>query len=174
MKLVSKTPMGRLPVYDLSVKDKEQYVFKNGIISHNTGIMYSSNTVLFVTKAQEKDGSDLVGYKFTLITEKSRYVREKAKFPLVVNYDKGIDKYTGLFDLCLDDSIGYIKQVKSGWYSRVINDEVEEKLWRKKDTNTSEFWDDILNDPKFDKLCQHKFKLTQPKADNSNEYVKDI
>ena len=85
MKIVSKTFVGKKPVYDLSVKDKEQYVFANGVVTHNTGIMYSANTVLFVTKAQEKDGTELAGFKFTLIAEKSRAVKEKSKRSSIFN-----------------------------------------------------------------------------------------
>jgi hypothetical protein len=61
MKIVSKVNVGKKPVYDLSVKDKEQYVFANGAVTHNTGILYSASTVLFITKSQEKDGTDLAG-----------------------------------------------------------------------------------------------------------------
>lgn len=164
MKLVSKKNVGRQPVYDLSVQDKEQYVFQNGIVTHNTGVMYSSNTVLFITKAQEKDGTELVGFKFTLITEKSRFVREKSKFPLIVNYDKGIDKYTGLLALSLD--IGFVQKPKNGWYSRVIDGVVEDKLYREKDTHNAEFWDDILNDPKFDEACRKKYCLDKASMEN--------
>ena len=158
MKLVSKTNVGKLPVYDLSVKDKEQYIFSNGIVSHNTGVMYSANTVLFVTKAQEKDGNDLAGFKFTLVAEKSRTVKEKSKFPLTVTFDRGINKYSGMLDLAIE--LGWIVKPKMGFYSRVINGVQEEQLWRAKATNVAEFWDPILNDPKFDEDCKACYRLS--------------
>lgn len=175
MKIVSKTNVGKLPVYDLSVKDKEQYVFSNGIVSHNTGVMYSANTVLFVTKAQEKDGTDLAGFKFTLVAEKSRTVKEKSKFPLIVTFDKGINKYSGMLDLATE--LGWIVKPKMGFYSRVIDGVQEEQLWRAKATNTEEFWDPIFNNPKFDEACKAKYRLSSGarlEADTlENEHLED-
>jgi hypothetical protein len=171
MKIVSKTNVGKLPVYDLSVKDKEQYIFSNGIVSHNTGVMYSANTVLFVTKAQEKDGTDLAGFKFTLVAEKSRTVKEKSKFPLTVTFDRGINKYSGMLDLAIE--LGFINKPKMGWYSRVIKGVQEEKLWRAKDTNIPEFWDAILNDPAFDEACAKRFKLSAAALGEEPDNVED-
>ena len=166
MKIVSKTFVGKKPVYDLSVKDKEQYVFANGVVTHNTGIMYSANTVLFVTKAQEKDGTELAGFKFTLIAEKSRAVKEKSKFPLLVTFDRGINRYSGLLDLAM--TLDVIRKPKNGWYSRVIDGEMEAKCWRAKDTDCEEFWSPILNDPAFEAACNKKFKLSRGDINASN------
>lgn len=166
MKIVSKTFVGKKPVYDLSVKDKEQYVFANGVVTHNTGIMYSANTVLFVTKAQEKDGTELAGFKFTLIAEKSRAVKEKSKFPLLVTFDRGINRYSGLLDLAL--ALEFCVKPKNGWYSRILNGEQETKNWRAKDTDCDEFWDPILSDPNFELACNKRFKLSRGDINASN------
>ena len=165
MKLVLKKSVGKLPVYDLSVKDKEQYVFANGIVSHNTGALYSSNVILYISKSQEKDGADLSGFKFTLTTEKSRGVREKSKFPLHVAFGSGINKYSGLLDLALE--LDFCRKPKQGWYSRVLDGKLEEKSWRANNTNTAEFWDPILNDPAFEKLCNNRYMLTKDEIDES-------
>ena len=130
MKIVSKLNVGKKPVYDLSVKDKEQYVFANGAVTHNTGILYSASTVLFITKSQEKDGTDLAGFKFTLVAEKSRSVREKSKFPLTSLFESGINKYSGLLDLAQE--LDFVRKPKNGRYSRVIKGVQEEKTWTEK------------------------------------------
>ena len=61
MKIRSIRSVGKLPVYDLSVNsdnyDEQQYVLENGVVTHNTGIMYSANTVFIISKSQEKDGT---------------------------------------------------------------------------------------------------------------------
>lgn len=133
-------------------------MFSKTVMTGGTGIMYSSNVVLFLTKAQEKDGTDLAGFKFTLVAEKSRFVKEKSKFPLIVTFEKGINKYSGMLDLAIE--LEWIVKPKMGWYSRVIGGVQEEKLWRAKDTNTAEFWDPIFNDPKFDEDCKARFRLS--------------
>ena len=167
MKLVSKRNVGKLPVYDLSVRNKEQYILTNGIVSHNTGEMYSANTVLFVTKAQEKDGTDLAGFKFTMVAEKSRQVREKSKFPLLVTFEKGINKYSGMLDIAID--LGFVVKPKMGYYSRIINGTQEEQVWRAKATNVPEFWDVIFSDPKFDEACKTRYRLSSTTLLNGDE-----
>ncbi len=133
-------------------------MFSKTVMTGGTGILYSANTVLFVTKAQEKDGTDLAGFKFTLVAEKSRAVKERSKFPLIVTFEKGINKYSGMLELASD--LDFIRKPKMGWYSRVIDGVQEEKLWRAKDTNTSEFWNPIFNDPAFDDACKAKYRLS--------------
>jgi len=55
----------------------EQALYPKTIMSGGTGPMYSANTVFFIGKQQEKDGTEVVGYNFIINVEKSRYVREK-------------------------------------------------------------------------------------------------
>lgn len=93
----------------------EQKLYGKQIMSGGTGPMLSSNTVLFITRSQEKDGKDLLGYTFTLVVEKSRSIREQSKFPITVLFDSdGIYKYTGVFDHAL--KLGFITSPKQGWY----------------------------------------------------------
>jgi hypothetical protein len=79
MKISSIKPIGRHRVYDISVADVEHYVLKNGVVTHNTGLIYSANQAFIIGKSQEKDGTELAGWNFTLNVEKSRFVREKSK-----------------------------------------------------------------------------------------------
>lgn len=170
--------IGRKPVFDLSINsdvyDEQNYVLKNGIISHNTGTQYSPNTVLFITKAQEKDGKELQGFRFTLIANKSRTVRENSKFPLVVTFDKGIHKYSGLLDVAMQT--GHVVKPSMGWYSRVINGVQEEQKYREKDTHTAEFWDILLNDDNFKQKASDLYMLVKDKINQENvdEYLDEV
>lgn len=141
-------------------------MFSKTIMGGGSGAVYSSNTILFITKAQEKDGTDLAGFKFTLIAEKSRGVREKSKFPLTVLFGSGINKYSGLLDLALE--LGFVEKPKNGWYSRVFDGVREEKSWRANATNCDEFWNILLNNPDFEKACNKRYKLTKEEIDESN------
>lgn len=141
-------------------------MFAKEVMSGGTGALYSSNTILFITKAQEKDGADLAGFKFTLVAEKSRGVREKAKFPLTVLFGSGINKFSGLLDLGLE--LGFVEKPKNGWYSRVIDGVREEKSWRANATNCDEFWNILLNDPNFELACNKRYKLSKDEIDESN------
>ncbi|UQJ95780.1 RecA-like recombination protein [Klebsiella phage CPRSB] len=49
-----------------------------------------------------KEGTEVVGYDFIMNIEKSRFVKEKSKFPLHVTYEGGISMYSGLLDLAME------------------------------------------------------------------------
>lgn len=142
-------------------------------MSGGGGLRFSSNSVFFMSKSQEKDGTELAGYKFTIIANKSRTVREKSKFPLTVLFETGINKYSGLLDLAIE--LGFINKPSMGWYSRVIEGVQEERKWRAKATDTEEFWDVLLNDPKFDEACINRYKLGRGEINPSNvdEHLED-
>ena len=145
MKLIKIEKVGRKEVYDIAVKDVHEYTLSNGVISHNSGVVYSSNEVFIVGKRQIKDGTDIVGWQFILNVEKSRTVRERAAIPFEVTYDGGLDRYSGLLDIA--KVTGHVETPKMGWYTRK---NVEgDKNWRKKDTSTEEFWAPVLADESF-------------------------
>lgn len=155
LQIVKIEKVGKKKVYDISVKDSESYVLANGVITHNTGNMYSANTVMFVGKAQEKEDNEIAGYKFTINIEKSRFVREKSKFPFIVTYEKGINIWSGLLDIALET--GHVVKPKVGWYSRPSI--ADDKSWRAKDTNSSVFWKPIFEGTDFKEACHKRYAL---------------
>lgn len=155
-----------IPMIAINHTIQTMEMFSKTVMTSGTGVMYSANTVLFVTKAQEKDGSELVGYNFTLKAEKSRFIKEGSKLPLTVTFDKGINKYSGLFDLSLE--LGLIHKNSAVSYSRMFLDEEtgelvpEERKWKRKDADCAEFWDPLLNDKYFIETVEHHFLLDSP------------
>lgn len=120
---------------------KEIGLFPKDVIPGGTAVTYASNQIFIISKAQEKDGTDLAGYKFTISIFKSRFVREKAKFPFTVMYEKGLVKWSGMFEVA--EAAGFIIKPKVGWYQVIDPDtgEVGEKLYRAKDLyNDEKFW----------------------------------
>jgi hypothetical protein len=154
MRIIKVENIGKRPVYDISVKDVEHYILENGVVTHNTSVMYSANQVFIVSRSQEKDGSDLVGYNFTINIEKSRFVKEKSKLTFQVKFDEGIMKYSGLMDIALKS--GFVVKPKNGWYQK-YNDE---KMYRLAATNNSEFWESLLSDEGFKSAITYKYKLS--------------
>lgn len=134
-------------------------LYSRQIISGGSGLLYSANQAFIIGKAQEKDGSDLVGWNFTLNVDKSRFVRQKSKFAFRVLYETGIQKYSGLLDIALEGQF-VIKPV-NGKYSRVNEDgEVEDKRWREKETDSSDFWEPIISRKDFHNFVSKKFKVS--------------
>jgi RecA/RadA recombinase len=149
-----------IPLVAINHTYKEIGLFPKNIVSGGTGIYYSANQIFIISKAQEKDGTDLAGFKFTINIEKSRYVKEKSKLPFKVLYDTGIQKWSSLFDLALES--GHLTKANQGWYNKVDMDtgEIIEPKKRAKDIETDdEFFEGLVADLRFNEFVERKFKL---------------
>ena len=150
---------------------KEQgSMYPRDVVSGGTGGTYSSNDIWIISRSQEKEGTELAGYTFTINIEKSRRVKEKSKIPLTVMFDGGITRYSGLLDLALE--AGMVIKPSMGWYQKVDPEtgEVLEGKYRMKDTNTAEFWEPLLKSKEFNDAIRQKFLLVH---DAQNEEVSD-
>lgn len=140
-----------------------QEMYSKKVISGGTGLMYSADTAIILGKQQVKEGTEVVGYDFIMNVEKSRFVKEKSKFPLHVTYDGGISMYSGLLDLAME--MNFVQTVTKGWRNRAFLNtetgelEVEEKKWRETDTNSIEFWRPLFTHQPFLDAIQDKYRI---------------
>jgi len=135
-------------------------LYPKAIVGGGTGSYYSADNIFILGRQQEKDGTELMGYNFIINVEKSRYVREKAKIPVTVMFDGGISKWSGLLEMALES--GHVVKPSNGWYSRVDKStgEIEEKKWRIKDTDTKEFWLQVLMDKSFQQWVTENYQIS--------------
>jgi len=145
-----------IPCVAISHTYKTLEMFSKTVIPGGTSVTYSANQIFIITKAQEKVGTELEGWKFTINIEKSRFVREKSKFPFTVMYDSGILPYSGLIDIASES--GHVAKPKNGWFTRPGID--VDKNYRKKDTDNKEFWDPILLDESFNDWIKDRYKMS--------------
>lgn len=163
MKIKSIIPVGTRPVYDITINnddyDKQSYVLENGVISHNTGIYYSADNIWIIGRQQDKKGTDIVGYRFIINIEKSRYLKEKSKIPITVSWDGGIQAYSGLLEVALAGE--YVVAAKKGWYSRVDREtgEVIGSGVRSSETFKKEFWDPIFETTDFADFIKQQYSF---------------
>lgn len=140
-----------------------QEMYSKKVISGGTGLMYSADTAIILGKQQVKEGTEVVGYDFIMNIEKSRFVKEKSKFPLHVTYEGGISMYSGLLDLAME--MNFVQTVTKGWRNRAFLNtetgelEVEEKKWRESETNSVEFWRPLFTHQPFLKAIEEKYKI---------------
>lgn len=148
-----------IPCIAINHTYKEMTMYPKDIMSGGTGGMYSANQVFIIGKSQEKEGTEVVGWNFTLNVEKSRFVKEKSKLSFLVTYQGGIDKYSGLLDEALE--FGFVASPSKGWYQLVDQDtgEIVGPKTRSKDTGTKEFLGQVLNNPDFCKRIREKYRL---------------
>ena len=148
-----------IPMVVVNHTYKEIGMFPKDIVGGGTGSYYSADTIWILGRQQDKDGTEIVGYNFIINVEKSRYVREKSKIPVTVSFDGGINKWSGLLDIALEGN--FVTKPSNGWYAKVDQDtgEVLDKK-RFADTQTEEFWKDILVDERFKEFVRKKYEIT--------------
>jgi RecA/RadA recombinase len=148
-----------IPMIVVNHTYKEIGMFPKDIVGGGTGSYYSADTIWILGRQQDKDGTEIVGYNFIINVEKSRYVREKSKIPVTVSFDGGINKWSGLLDIALEGN--FVSKPSNGWYAKV-DQETGEVLEKKRfaDTQTEEFWKDILADERFKEFVRKKYEIT--------------
>jgi RecA/RadA recombinase len=137
-----------------------QELYSKPVVSGGTGIYYSASNIWILGRQQDKDDKDLKGYHFVINVEKSRYVKEKSKIPITVNFDSGINKWSGLLDLALEGN--YITKPKQGWYARVdqTTGEIAGKNYRAADiVDNNDFWNAILDETNFANWIKSKYSI---------------
>lgn len=136
-----------------------QEMYAKAIVSGGTGIYYSADTIFILGRQQEKDADGIAGYNFVINIEKSRHTREKSKISIQVMHEGGINKWSGLLDMAMTS--GHVVKPKNGWYAKVDKEtgEISPKNYREAQTNSSEFWDDILKTPSFIKYVEETYKV---------------
>jgi RecA/RadA recombinase len=147
-----------IPMIVVNHTYKEIGMFPKDIVGGGTGSYYSADTIWIIGRQQEKTGTEITGYNFIVNIEKSRYVREKSKIPITVSFDGGIQRYSGLLDIALEGS--FVVKPANGWYAKVDQDtgEVLNKV-RFDDTQTKEFWNDILTNEKFKEYVRKRYEI---------------
>ena len=164
--------MKDVPMIAINHTYEEQKLYGKTIISGGQGIMLASEVALIVTRSQEKEEKEVVGYNFNIKCEKSRWVKEASKVTLEVRFDGGVNIYSGLLEIALESK--HVTKPKSGWYQRVDPDTGEvlsSKMYREAETNCEEFMRPIINDAGFKQFVIEKFQLAHGSllVDNSIE-----
>ncbi len=68
--------------------------------SGGSGLLYSSSTIIELSKSKEKDGTDVIGNVIKAKTYKSRLSKENQEVSIRLYYDeRGLDRYYGLLEL---------------------------------------------------------------------------
>ena len=152
-----------IPVVVINHTYKTMELYAKDVVAGGTGSYYSSDNIYILGRQQEKNkDNEITGYTFVINVEKSRYVREKSKIPFLVTFDGGINKYAGLLEIAQD--LGFVAKVKdktSTAYSRIDTDNgvIEDEKWKEVETNSDEFWNQILTSTKFKEAIRTKYKF---------------
>ena len=151
--------MNDVPLVAVNHTYQTQEMFSKAVVSGGTGVYYSADNIWIIGRQQEKKGTEIEGYNFIINVEKSRFVKEKSKIPISVTWEGGIKKWSGLLDVALEGE--FVVKPTMGWYSKVNMETgvAEENKVRAAATETKEFWDGIIDHPKFTKYVEEKYAM---------------
>lgn len=127
-------------------------------------IYYSSDNIWIIGRQQDKEGTEVKGYRFIINAEKSRFIREKSKIPIGVSWEGGVEKYSGLLEIACEG--GFVHKGKKGKslgyrHMDIDTGEVfEDEAFYEKETMNAKFWDRYLNSPKFKTYIENRFKMS--------------
>ena len=130
--LVNKAKRRHIPMVAINHTYKEIGMFPKEIVGGGTGGTYGADNVWIIGRQQEKEGTDLKGFTFIINAEKSRFVKEKSKFPITVKFDEGLERYSGLLEVALEGE--FVTKPSNGWYTRPSIDKTGKKF-RESDTS---------------------------------------
>lgn len=143
-------------------------MYSKDVPGGGTGAYYAADNILIVGRQQEKVDGDVTGFNFILNAEKSRFVKEKSKFPIAVRFEGGIEPYSGLLENAIEG--GFVEKPSPGWYCKI--DPVTKTRgtkFREADTKSETFWHDILENEAFHDYMAKKFGLSFGDILASNE-----
>ena len=151
--------MKNIPMLAVNHTYKEIGLFPKDIVGGGTGIYYSADNIWILGRQQDKQGTEIKGYRFIINVEKSRYVKEKSKIPITVSWEGGVHAYSGLLDVALAG--GYVAKPSNGWYSRVDRDtgELVDGKVREKETLEEAFWKPIFDTTDFAEFLKSQYSI---------------
>lgn len=151
--------MKNIPMLAVNHTYKEIGLFPKDIVGGGTGIYYSADNIWILGRQQDKQGTEIKGYRFIINVDKSRYVKEKSKIPITVSWEGGIAPYSGLLDVALAG--GYVAKPSNGWYCRVDRStgELVDPKVREKDTLQKEFWEPIFEGTDFKDFIKSQYSI---------------
>lgn len=145
--------------------DMNSYGGTKQIVGGGTGMYYNPDTIWIVGKSQVKEGEEKVGSTFTINIEKSRYVKENAKIPIVVRWDSGIANYSGLAELAKD--FGIVSEGRRGksftlQYTKLDGTVIDTLL--KRNDEDEVFWETVLKETDLAYRIETYYSIPTPKS----------
>jgi RecA/RadA recombinase len=85
--------------------DKIGSLYPEKELAGGSGLKYSSDSIVFLSKRKEKDGKDVIGNIIHCRNYKSRLTVENKLVDVLLRYDTGLNRYYGLIELAVDYEI---------------------------------------------------------------------
>lgn len=117
--------------------------------------------VLGKSKAQDKQGDELMGSIITFMTKKSRYSKDRSQLEMRIKYDGGLDIFYGLLDDAKEH--GCVIAPTKGFFSRSFIP--DDKKFRESQIYNKEFWGPIFEQTDFKEFISNKYSFVNSEFD---------
>ncbi len=140
------------------------------VVGGGKGAYLAANTIWLMGRRQIKDKVEgLQGFDFVINIEKSRYIREKTKFPITVTFDGNIDRFSGLLEEAIEANLIVKPTQKATKYCLVDADGViDEETKYSEDDMDEAFWNKMF-ERGLAKFLSDKYKLVKPKEEKEED-----
>jgi RecA/RadA recombinase len=163
--------MKDIPLLAVNHTYQEIGLFPKAIVSGGTGIYYSADNIWILGRRQNKKGTEITGYDFVINVEKSRYVKEKAKIPISVSWEGGVEQYSGLLEVALAG--GYVQKPSNGWYEAMdpkTGEVLSANKVREAETLKEEFWKPVFETTDFKEFVKSHYTIGYKSEINETEF----
>lgn len=161
--ITPKLTLKDIPLIAINHTYKTLELYSKDQVGGGTGSYYGSDNIWILGRQQDKDkDKELTGYNFIINVEKSRFVKEKSKVPILISFEKGINRWSGLLDVAVDG--GFIGKPKKGYFSKIerTTGEFIEPFYKEDEIiDNAEFWESMLADEYFVDFIEDKYALGQ-------------
>lgn len=142
---------GTADVHDITVDTNHNYILDHGIITHNSGLDYAADQILFISKSKDRNtAKDVIGNILTFRLQKSRLTKEQTKSECRLSFTDGLHRYYGLLDIAV--KYGIVKKVGNKYFFTEELAAMENAIYK---NPTKFFTDDIL--AKINDACKKEF-----------------
>jgi len=167
-----------VPLVVINHTYKTQEKYSKDVVSGGTGSYYSSNCILIIGRQQDKETTGdkaLKGFNFIINIEKSRFVKEKVKIPILVTFEGGIYRWSGLLENALEGHFLVKTSDKTVQVCDPETGEVSGEVLVIKDLEKNDaYFENLCKNEQFKKFIKDKYTIggigsTEVVEDEENE-----
>ena len=153
-----------IPLIAINHSYKTIEMYSKDQVGGGTGGIYASNDIWILGRRQRAEGEgaskQILGWQFVINIEKSRFVKEKSKFFVDVDFSTGVNRYSGLFDEAREFGIVVPASKTNFWVVDGQDPEDKNLMFKRSDVeNSGDFWRPILSETTFKDLLKEKYQL---------------
>ncbi len=135
-------PIGKagMPLWIVNHEYQTIGLFSSKVQGGGTGPGYGSSIVVSMTKAKDKTKDKVVtGTVLTCTSVKNRFAKEQSKISIIIDFESGLSRYSGLFALALEG--GFITKPANGYYKHKGSDKKNRMSFY---AHNPGFWEELL------------------------------